>query len=118
MWWPWKTRKAERNRDAAREDCHSLGNLLLKSGMITVDQLRSALEFQDANPDHMLGEALVQMGAVKKDVVDALLAAQRAKRAANGKHSADVVNIAKNRKGPLTAAHDRFVETAMLMKKG
>lgn len=116
--WPWRKKKdPSRDREAAKKDCASLGNLLLKAGMITPEQLQEALDFQDDNPDRMLGEALVQMGAVEKEIVEALLVAQQAKRAASKKSVAEVVEIAKNRKKPLAAAHDGYVTAAMALKK-
>jgi len=115
MWWPWKKKKEQRDRDSAKVDGTSLGNLLLKAGMITAEQLQEALDFQDENPDHMLGEALVQMGVVDKDTVETLIEAQKAKR--TKRDGALVIEIAKNRKGRLYAAHDRFVSAAMSLGK-
>lgn len=115
MWWPWKTKKEKRDRESASVDGTSLGNLLLKAGMITAEQLQEALDFQDENPDHMLGEALVQMGVVDKDTVETLIETQKARRT---KHDgAVVIEIAKNRKGRLYKAHDQFVSAALMLGK-
>jgi len=73
-------KNSKRNRNKAKEDKHSLGNLLLKAGIIDVDDLRAALEFQDENTDFLLGEALIQLGKVDRGVVEALLWTQRVER--------------------------------------
>lgn len=44
-----------------------LGDLLVRSGMISPEVLRRALSEQDANPDKRLGDILIEMGAVKND---------------------------------------------------
>ncbi|HEC72012.1 MAG: hypothetical protein ACTSW7_01180 [Candidatus Thorarchaeota archaeon] len=73
-------RKINRNREKAKEDKTSLGNLLLKSGIIEPDDLCDALEFQDENTDFMLGEALIQLGKIDRGIVEALLWTQRVER--------------------------------------
>lgn len=113
--WPFR-KKRTRDRERARKDNTSLGNLLLKAGMITADELRQALEFQDDNKDHMLGEALIQKGFVEKEIVEALLAIQEIEDGkATPKALAKVVNLAKNRKKPLHDAHDKVVAAAMCL---
>jgi len=115
MWWPWKTKKEHRDRESAQAAATSLGNRLLRTGMITAEQLQEALDFQDDNPDRMLGEALVQMGVVDKDTVETLIEAQKAKR--TKRDGAVVIEIAKNRKGRLYDAHERFVSAALTLGK-
>lgn len=115
--WPFRKKTIrDRDRVRARRDNTSLGNLLLKSGMITPDELRMALEYQDQNPERMLGEALVRLGAVEKEIIEALLAMQEIE---DGKTSpralAKVVHLAKNRKKPLHDAHDRMVQAALCL---
>ncbi len=85
-------RRLKRNRDKAKEDSTSLGNLLLKSGMIDVDDLRDALEFQDENTDFMLGEALIQLGKIDRGIVESLLWKQRVER--GEEDTVDVIQFA------------------------
>jgi len=86
--------------------------------MITAEQLRDALEFQDANPERMLGESLVQLGIVEKEVVEALLAMQKIEDG-KGKqeHLNVVVELAKNRKRPLHKAHDKVVAASLCLQE-
>ena len=53
-----------------------IGALLLKSGAIDTDDLAEALQHTKRNPGMRIGEALVELGAVDRDVVDRLLPTQ------------------------------------------
>ena len=44
-----------------------LGDLLVRSGIISQDVLRRALRLQEESQDKRLGDILVEMGAVKDD---------------------------------------------------
>ena len=113
-WRFWRRRKAARDREHAREDGTSLGNILLRAGMITAEQLHQALEFQDDNPDVMLGEALINLGVVERGVVEALLVAQDARR--GGAHSADIVSFAtEHTKKRVHKAHDDLREAVIAL---
>ena len=109
--WPLKSRGRERDRQRARDDVMSLGNLLRRTGLVSEQQLQAALDYQDANPDRMLGEALVAMGVVEAEIVEALLAAQQVRRDEH-RSLARVLAIAKNRRKPLQDAHDRVIAAA------
>lgn len=101
-----KQKKTERDRERAEQDCTSLGNILLKAGMISAEQLHEAVDYQDTNPDVMLGEALVKMGVVERDIVEALLMTQKARRD-NGKHAAEVIAFAaQHTRRTVHKAHD------------
>ena len=56
-----------------------IGEILLKEGKITPQQLRYALELQNLFPWKKIGEILVEMGAVKEEVINEALEKQRAK---------------------------------------
>lgn len=109
--WPFAHRRQIRDRRRAQADVMSLGNLLRRTGMIDEAQLRAALDYQDANPDRMLGEALVAMGVVEAEIIEALLAAQQVRRE-EGRSLARILAIAKNRKLPLKEAHERVAAAA------
>ena len=89
MFWPFD-KKRRRNRKNAQHDYTSLGNLLIKSGMIDGIQLERALSFQDENPEVMLGEALVKLGFIDRGVIEALLVTQGAKR-----EKLDIIDVIK-----------------------
>lgn len=84
--------KRKTKREKAKEDKNSLGNLLLKAGIIDVDDLREALDFQDENTDFLLGEALIQLGKVDRGIVEALLWTQRVER--GEEETIDVIQFA------------------------
>ena len=50
-----------------------LGELLVERGVINHEQLNISIEFQKKHPDHLLGEALVELKfATEKDIAQAL----------------------------------------------
>lgn len=105
MMWPFKRRRRIRDRLRARKDLTSLGNLLLRMGVVDGEQLKQAIDYQDDNPDVMLGEALINMGAVDRGIVEALLVAQGAER--NKSKTADVIAFAtKHTQQTVHKAHD------------
>lgn len=93
MIWPFKRRWQRRDRNRARKDATSLGNMLLRMGVVDGEQLRLAIDYQDNNPDVMLGEALINMGVVDRGIVEALLVAQNSERD-NGRKTAEVIAFA------------------------
>jgi tetratricopeptide (TPR) repeat protein len=46
-----------------------LGDILVKSGIITADQLRSAVEAQDRDRERRIGELLVDMGSISRETL-------------------------------------------------
>lgn len=44
-----------------------VGKFLVENGIITNQQLLDALDLQSDNPDRLIGEILVTMGAISKD---------------------------------------------------
>jgi len=114
MTWPFARR--ERNRVEAQRDATSLGNLLLEVGQITPEQLVDALRFQDANPDIMLGEALVRLDVVERVVVDQLLIMQRAQRSGR-RQMAEVIDLAAAATRKMASAHAEL-RTAALRLNG
>lgn len=103
MWFFGKHSRRDRGR--ARKDASSLGNMLLRMGVVDGEQLRLAIDYQDNNPDVMLGEALINMGAVDRGIVEALLVAQSAAR--NEGKTADVIAFAtRHTQQTVHKAHD------------
>ena len=86
-------KKIDRNREEAKDDKNSLGNLLLKSGIIDEDDLKDALDFQDNNTDFLLGEALIQLEKVDRGIVEAILWKQRVER--GEEEPAEVIQFAR-----------------------
>lgn len=87
--------------------------MLLKSGMIEAGQLKEALDFQDQNPDVMLGEALINLGVVDRGIIEALLVAQEATR--DNRHAAEIINFAaRHTQEHVHQAHDRL--TALVVE--
>jgi len=109
MIWPFK-RRLRRDRNRARKDSTSLGNMLLRMGVVDGEQLRLAIDYQDDNPDVMLGEALINMGAVDRGIVEALLVAQNSERD-HGRKTAEVIAFAsRHTRETVHKAHDDLNE--------
>jgi len=102
MFWPFKN-EGKRDKIKAQQDYTSLGNMLIRTGMITEEQLEKALRFQDENPEIMLGEALIQLKFIDRGVVEALLIAQEAKRKKS--NIMDIIKFATNGTRDLAQVH-------------
>ena len=72
-------------------DPTSLGNLLLEKGLVTPKQLSEAVHFQQNNADLLLGEALVRLGVITREVLEATLAQQEMVRKGASRQSNDQV---------------------------
>jgi hypothetical protein len=66
-------------KDPSR-DPTSLGSLLMEKGAVNSKQLDAALHFQQNNTDLLLGEALVHMGIISREVLEATLIQQELAR--------------------------------------
>lgn len=111
-----RDRAKTRDRSAASRDAYSLGNMLLKTGMINADQLREALDYQEKNPEFMLGKTLSKLGYVDEEVIEAILQLQEARPGKpSRKHIGKIIELAKNHKKPLHDAHDRMQGAAMCL---
>jgi len=97
-----------------RSDETSLGRLLVDNGLITGEELKEALQFQDENSDYMLGQALVVRGSVDRGLVDAMLLVQKAKRSRGD--VAEIVDFAAESSKKVSRAHDEFRENLRQMK--
>lgn len=75
----------------ARKDKSSLGNILLKAGIVSEEQLKNALMFQDKNKDEMLGDVLIKLDMVSRPMIEEFLILQKTKRGTQ----ADVIEIAR-----------------------
>jgi hypothetical protein len=64
----------------AAKDPTSLGNILVESHVVDLEDLQKAIRFQQENQDVMLGEALVRLGVLQREVLDALLLQQKIAR--------------------------------------
>ncbi len=53
-----------------------LGDLLLRSGRITADQLRAAVDRQEGDREHKLGEILVQLGSLSREELERYIRVQ------------------------------------------
>ena len=80
----------------AATDPTSLGNILVDAKVLAIEDLQKAIRFQQENQDIMLGEALVRLGMLSREILDALLLQQDVMR---GKHSrksiGELVEMAK-----------------------
>lgn len=61
-------------------DSASIGNILLRDGCITPEQLQAAVTYQRDHSDVMLGEALVHLGVLDRAVLERAIQQQRALR--------------------------------------
>lgn len=77
-------------------DPTSLGSLLLNSGLVSSKQLDEALHFQQDNADLLLGEALVRMGVLSREMLEAALMQQElARKGATKQTSSQVRRVLK-----------------------
>jgi tetratricopeptide (TPR) repeat protein len=53
-----------------------LGDILVKSGRISADTLRQAIERQEGDREHKLGEILVELGALKREELESYMRLQ------------------------------------------
>lgn len=61
-----------------------LGDILMKMGRITLDQLQKGVDLQEKQPDKKLGEVLVDMGYINPQVVEQALHQQEQERVQAG----------------------------------
>jgi hypothetical protein len=59
------------------KDPTSLGNILLNLGLLKPTDLDRGLAFQVDNPDVMLGESLVKIGVIPREIVDEVVEIQK-----------------------------------------
>lgn len=107
----WVKKKNIRDRKKAKEDSTSLGNLLLKTGLIEIEDLHNALEFQDDNPDIMLGEALIKLGKIDRGVIEALLWKQRVER--GEENTIEIIQFATKHTQKLMSIKDEVNDVAL-----
>ena len=80
----------------AAEDPLSLGNVLLKQGVITSRDLTVALLYQSEHGGR-LGEALIEMGILSRERMEAMPLRQRAMRAPRTPVVGELVELATKR---------------------
>ena len=105
-------------------DSTSLGSILLTDGAVKPEQLDAALSFQKNNEDLLLGEALVHMGIISRELLEVALVKQELLR--NGTSKASHVKVQRLLKmatqqtlafgGSLEAIHQLVVELADKVK--
>ena len=78
----------------ASVDPYSFGNVLVERKLITEIDLCRALAYQRENRDVMLGEALVRIGALSKEHVEAMLLRQDALREPTPRKVGKLVELA------------------------
>ncbi|PWH17742.1 MAG: chemotaxis protein CheA [Anaerolineae bacterium] len=90
---------------------YSLGELLVQNGLITEEQLQTALRIQreSEGPSKPLGQILVGMGWVSQEVLDEIIAEQSAQKKAPAMVSAEADTTDKGR----TKVIDKTVRTSV-----
>ena len=110
--WPFKDKKMTRKE--AMLNPNTLGNMLLKAGAITIKQLETAIIYQDANTDVMLGEALIKTKAVDRDTIHTMLTIQKfKKRKINSKDIESILNISRKESIKTSEVHDLVRASAL-----
>lgn len=66
-----------------KDDPHSIGSLLILGGHCTEEQIAVAKEFQNDNPDVLMGEHLVREGLIDEETLTLMLVRQDAARGRN-----------------------------------
>lgn len=95
----------------------SLGNLLQEAGLVTQDEVLRAQEYQEQNPDVMLGEALVHMDVISRDQLEVILARQTVARSnGSGKGVAKLADLASERVQRLTDRAERALSRKAVAK--
>lgn len=76
----WTTKKSGNGRTKklalASKDPTSIGNLLVRMGVITEDQLLRAISIQHDAQEQLLGDILVKVGFVGRDYLDLIVEQQ------------------------------------------
>jgi len=101
----------------ASRDETSLGNLILKEGILRHDELVGLLsEFQELKVEELLGQFLVKKGVITEEKLELLLIRQAAAR--NGgvetQHVKQAIAIAQRTSQSLTDCVDGFVSDTTL----
>lgn len=78
------------------DDPTSIGNLLCSAGLIDTAHIADALDFQRAH-DVRLGEALVRLGKLSREQLEAAIAHQKAVRSNKPSDARKLVEIATQR---------------------
>jgi len=107
MFWKKKQEEITRDVDKAKCDSTSLGSLLLEFNHISQRDLDAAIAFQENNQDKFLGEALVSLGKIDRDLVDIMLTVQKNKRGEKRDFHA-IMSAIKKQEKRLTIAHNKL----------
>jgi hypothetical protein len=91
------------------DDPHSFGNLVVKVGYCTQEQLQEAIAYQTANPNTRIGEYFVREGIIDESTIEVLLVMQMAAR---GKNSAILkfAKLAQTRAQTVTSVMAKIIE--------
>lgn len=94
----WPKRKqsypTERGDANSVKDSTSLYSMLLEFNRVSTEELKEAVDIQKKNKDKYLGQILVSLGLVEKNVIDTLLALQNERRE-NRVGLKEIVNLSK-----------------------
>ena len=69
-----------RKRRKAQADKSSIGRLLIDCGYVTQEEILSAIAYQEANEELLLGELLINRGAITREILEVILTRQKAMR--------------------------------------
>ena len=81
----------------ATKDPTSLGNILREGNLVSEEDLARAIDFQNDNPDVLLGDTLVRLGVLERSCLEALLLKQEAVRKQDAKSVGKLVKLATSR---------------------
>lgn len=95
----------------ADHDTTSLGAILVSMGVITEEELTSAIEFQRRSSiEQLLGNQLVVMDVCSKEEVEQALAAQEKMRESPRGHAVTMCDIALARKREVQEEREKLAE--------
>ena len=116
MFKPKEKRSVKEKQTKGSCDPSALGNLLLRSGSITLEQLRIALKEQLNERDERLGNILVEKGFLDEELLEFFIRKQRVLQTNySSKEVMRYVNVAKERTQTSSNAHNELMEAALTL---
>lgn len=110
--WP---RKKKAPKSSPETDPTSIGNLVIREGLLTQSQLSELLhEFHESSIEVLLGKFLVSKGVMTEEKLELLLLRQSAERSGGVEHEhvMRALKIADSSQKKLNNGMDRFNESA------
>lgn len=96
------------------EDPSSLGNLLVKAGVCSDSQLRDAIAIKRSKEDQLLGETMVRMGVITRDMLNVVLEQQANLRMRGAKRAMSYAHTAARSTLALSGSLESLNEIAQL----